>query len=279
MASDWTELENDLVIRDYLDMLSRELRDVAYSKAEHRRALMQLIPHRSSGSIEFKHQNISAVLLHQGLPYITGYKPRSNYQASLAEQVLAHLSTAGYMELDFDGFALGSRPAPLPGDAIYARLPQPPPKPPLTRKEGGPASKRVFKRDYLKLEQENSKLGEQGELFILNYERYRLSKAGKENLADKIEWVSKEQGDGLGFDILSRELDASDRYIEVKTTKMGELTPFYFSRNELEVSREKRSRYHLYRVYHFAQKPAFFQKQGSFDDICSYSPTQFMGRI
>lgn len=33
-----------------------------YSKAEHRRALLPLLNDRSEGSVEFKHQNISAVL-------------------------------------------------------------------------------------------------------------------------------------------------------------------------------------------------------------------------
>jgi hypothetical protein len=38
----------------------------------------------------------------------------------------------------------------------------------------------------------------------IDYERWRLVKAGKESLVDKIEWVSQTQGDGLGFDILSK---------------------------------------------------------------------------
>ena len=43
-------------------MLEAELRREAYSKAKHNRRL-QLVIGRSRGSIEFKHQNISAVLI------------------------------------------------------------------------------------------------------------------------------------------------------------------------------------------------------------------------
>lgn len=42
---------------------------------------------RTPGSVERKHQNISAVMINFGLPYISGYKPLGNYQALLAERV------------------------------------------------------------------------------------------------------------------------------------------------------------------------------------------------
>jgi hypothetical protein len=67
--------------------------------------------------------------------------------------------------------------------------------------------------------------------------RKRLQTPGKtEKFAEQIRWISKEEGDGTGFDILSKHLDGKDKYIEVKTTKPGKETPFYFSRNELTFS-------------------------------------------
>ena len=83
-GQDWTADELDLVVADYYRMLEAELFGEAYSKTGHRKALMQLIG-RSKGSIEFKHQNISAILQELGLPWIDGYKPRSNYQTALFE--------------------------------------------------------------------------------------------------------------------------------------------------------------------------------------------------
>jgi hypothetical protein len=76
----WSRDEVDLIVADYFLMLRAELAGKPYSKAEHNRTLRPLLDNRSKSSIEFKHQNISAVLVGMGLPYIDGYKPAKNYQ-------------------------------------------------------------------------------------------------------------------------------------------------------------------------------------------------------
>lgn len=91
MTSDWTDAEIQAIITDYFDMLAQELRGEPYNKAAHRRALMPKLSGRSDGSIERKHQNISAVLQEQGRPFIQGYKPLGNYQDKRRESVLAQL--------------------------------------------------------------------------------------------------------------------------------------------------------------------------------------------
>lgn len=58
----WSDEENDLIVADYFAMLVDDLAGRPYNKAEHRRALLPLLNERSEGSVEFKHQNISAVL-------------------------------------------------------------------------------------------------------------------------------------------------------------------------------------------------------------------------
>jgi len=87
---DWTAQELDLIIVDYFSMLSAEIRRVSYDKTQHRRALMAQID-RSNGSIEFKHQNISAVLQLLDLPWINGYKPRVNFQNSIVNAIERYL--------------------------------------------------------------------------------------------------------------------------------------------------------------------------------------------
>lgn len=59
-------------------MLMIELGGGTVVKAERNRAL-QALTGRSRGSIEYKHQNISAVMAEFGLPFIRGYKPAKNY--------------------------------------------------------------------------------------------------------------------------------------------------------------------------------------------------------
>lgn len=70
-------------------MLRLEATDQPYNKSEHNEVLRQQLKARSEGSIEMKHQNISAVLDQLGLPYIRGYKPRTNLQDLLREVVIA----------------------------------------------------------------------------------------------------------------------------------------------------------------------------------------------
>ena len=90
---DWTRSEVEAIVDDYLSMLTSELAGTPFSKTSHRRALLARLNSRSEQSVEFKHANISAALLDAGLPYINGYKPRSNYQALLAEVVIDRLNT------------------------------------------------------------------------------------------------------------------------------------------------------------------------------------------
>ena len=94
MREDWTREEVEAAVADYFNMLNKELQGQPYSKAEHRRNLAAMLNNRSPGSIERKHQNISAVLLKLGFPYITGYKPLRNYQQLLFDVVSDRLSSS-----------------------------------------------------------------------------------------------------------------------------------------------------------------------------------------
>jgi len=134
-----------------------------------------------------------------------------------------------------------------------------------------------IKINYLEREQRNSKLGMLGEELVFEYERWNLNTSGKNNLADQVQWISREEGDGAGFDILSRNVDGSDKYIEVKTTRLGKETPFFFSRNELSFSKKQSNHYHLYRLFDFEQNSRMFVKNGSLDSICRYVPMTFKG--
>src|ERR1051325_10286894 len=78
-------------------MLTLELRGILYNKAEHNRHLQGIIS-RSHGSIERKHQNISAILIECGYPYIDGYKPLGNYQELLRAVVEARLTGASAVD-------------------------------------------------------------------------------------------------------------------------------------------------------------------------------------
>lgn len=276
MSDSWSNTEVQLIIADYFNMLSAELRGEPYSKAEHRRVLRPLLKNRSDGSIEFKHQNISAVLIELGQPYIKGYLPRFNYQQILIEAVIGYLENNRNIEeqfLLFSDKAIVQKKA----DFNFRKLIVEPPVANLVAEPKVTYHRSPIKTNYLEREQKNSRLGFLGEELVMEFEKWHLIKAGKEKLAEQIRWVSREEGDGAGFDILSRNLNGTDKYIEVKTTKLGKETPIFFSKNELDFSIFERESYHLYRLFSFEKDVQMFMLKGSLNQICRPEPISYKG--
>ena len=88
MSHDWSRQEVEATVRDYFDMLASELRGgLRITKPPATRALRARLDDRSHGAVERKHQNISAVLIELGFPYINGYKPLGNVQNLLRDVV------------------------------------------------------------------------------------------------------------------------------------------------------------------------------------------------
>ena len=59
------------------------------------------------------------------------------------------------------------------------------------------------KTDWLGVHKEESAIGVAGEEFVLEVEKMELLKINKTELAESVEHVSKNKGDGYGYDILS----------------------------------------------------------------------------
>ena len=89
---DWNDEELDFIVADYFSILHSELSGADYSKSAHRRSLIDRIG-RTQGSVERKHQNISAVLSELALPTIAGYKPLPNFQKSIIDAIDRHLTS------------------------------------------------------------------------------------------------------------------------------------------------------------------------------------------
>lgn len=277
--SDWSRVEVEATVADYFAMLAKELSGVPYNKTAHRQQLVQLLNGRSEQSVEFKHANISAVLLDLGFPYITGYKPRSNYQGLLHEVVADRLTaSSSLLEL---AAADADQPIAVPEVddilAVLAKAPARSDEPRAAREPRPPQP--VAQINYLEREARNRSLGEAGEEFVLNYERARLIHAGYETLAGAIEHTSRIRGDGAGFDILSFETSGRPRLIEVKTTKYGQETPFFVTQNEVKVSESEAPGYHLYRLFTFRTSPRLFTLNGALSVTCQLSPSTFLARV
>ncbi len=247
----WNDDELDAIVADYFSMLRAELSQQPYVKSHHSAVLMKQIG-RTHRSVEFKHQNISAVLEEMGFPWIAGYKPKRNYQASIFGAIDRYLSSN-------EDIAYGQLPPKVlavsddAGMFVNAPALQPPSDRPWQLEQ------LVRKFDPVERDLRNRLLGRAGEEFVLTLEKKRLEKFQRPDLLKKVRWVSAEDGDGAGYDILSFEPDGRERLIEVKTTNGAARTPFFLSENERQRAAVSAESWRLYRVHSFAQSARIFQ--------------------
>ncbi len=277
MPEAWSQEEVEAAVADYFDMLKLELSGQPYNKAKHNRQLQRLLNNRPAGSIERKHQNISAILIELGYPYIDGYKPLSNYQQLLRTVVEERLSAAAALNQTVASVVESQITSiPLVSDILGIEVAPPSRDENASRLYDRAASTRAMvRRNYLELEARNQSLGLAGEEMVLKFEHERLWRAGQRTLADRIEHISQSRGDQLGYDIRSFEVDGRDRLIEVKTTRFGAMTPFYASRNEISVSETHDREYQLYRLFKFREQPKLFVLKGSLQNTCHLEPVTF----
>ena len=275
---DWTDFENDLIVADYFAMLTAEISGRDYNKSAHRRQLLGHLPTRNDGSIEFKHQNVSAVLVGLGQPWITGYKPKARFQNSLVDAVIRWLDKSpAWTQPTPDAQPFG-RPSlkeeqtlwigPAP---TFSNQP-----PPVDAKFMASIAR---KYDVAERDSRNRVLGKAGEERILRHEKTVLTSAGRDDLSARVRWTSVEDGDGAGYDISSFEPNGDDRLIEVKTTNGWERTPFHVTRNELAVADANRDNWHLIRLWNFAREPKAFAIRPPLDAHVTLTPTSFLASI
>ncbi|MBU6464357.1 MAG: DUF3883 domain-containing protein [Bradyrhizobium sp.] len=265
----WTDEELDLIVADYFLMLNDEAAGISFNKAQHNRLLQSKID-RNGSSIEFKHRNISAVLQKLGLPIITGYYPTENYQKAIIPAIDRYLSR--------NPAALHPEHTVKSNNALSERgglFIEPPPAllPIAPQKEDIERLVRKFnpvERDF-----RNRKLGRDGEELVLWLERERLEKFERPDLARKIRWVSEEDGDGAGYDILSFDQKSKERFLEVKTTVGPDVTPFYITRNELSFSSERPEAFRLCRVFDFSMRPRMFELTPPLEKLVHLSPLSY----
>ena len=267
----WTDAENDLIVADYFAMLADDIAGRPYNKAEHNRDLKARID-RNRSSIEFKHQNISAVLKGLGEDWIPGYKPAFNFQMTLVDAVARWLA----LNPAWLGRQAALRPAGGLREAAQIWIGPPPTMsnhPPPQELEQMLHIAQKF--DVAGRDERNRALGRAGEERVLTHERAALKSAGRDDLARRVRWVSEEDGDGAGYDIANFAPYGRPRLIEVETTNGWERTSFHISRNELAVAEERRSEWHLFRLWNFSREPKAFELHPPLDAHVSLTATSF----
>jgi hypothetical protein len=250
IGTPWQDDELDVIVADYFAMLAADLSGRSYVKSSHSAAVMAQIG-RTHRSVEFKHQNISAVLDELGMPWIPGYKPKRNYQNAIFDAIDRYLTV----------HAATVEPAPN----LSPLLPSPSEvfvTPPTLTTAKPPIPKRLLwliqKFDPVERDHHNRALGKAGEAFVVGLERRLLVEADRPDLAGRVRWIADEVGDGAGYDVLSFNPEGAERLIEVKTTNGSARTPFFLTRNECELARERPADWHIYRVHLFVRRPRVF---------------------
>lgn len=263
-------------------MLATEIRGEPFNKAAHNRTLRRKLNGRSRGAVERKHQNISAVLIELGRPYINGYKPLGNVQRMLREILPEYLA-------ELDDLVAADVRAPQDRAVVddVLQIMVEPPEP--TQASAGVSRyavrdidavrDRAGPIDHLHREALNRALGDAGEDLVMEFERARLRNVGEKRLAEKVEQVSKTVGDQAGFDIRSYDANGRDRFIEVKTTRYGKYTPFYISAGEVRFSGTHADAYHLYRLFEFRRSPRFFVLPGEVGRHVRLQPTNYRAHL
>jgi hypothetical protein len=245
-----------VVVEAYAEMQRLERSGMPFSKSDFRRRVEEQCPGRSRGSIEYKFQNVSAILDESGLAWIEGYKPARNYQKLLAEEVAAFLTSGGGLKDKPEPPTDRTQPVPDPSSSVVAA---PPASEAAEAGRAGLTPTQASKIDYASADARNRSLGLAGEAFVVELERARLQQANRPDLAAKVRHVAEEDGDGLGYDVSSFTTGGEPIYIEVKTTRSGPNSPFFMSPAEFEFAEKEQSSYRLARVFNWGERPLVFE--------------------
>ena len=124
------------------------------------------------------------------------------------------------------------------------------------------------KIDFELRESNNRTVGDFAEKIVIKYETEQLAKFNPK-LIKGIKQVSLKD-DTLGYDVLSFNLDSSEKHIEVKAVRHSPAIKFkfYISENEVAIAKEDPN-YHLYIVFDYLSESPFIYKM----------PNPFMNKI
>jgi hypothetical protein len=165
----WRDEELDAIIADYFAMLAADLAGKPYVKSRHSATLMAKIG-RTHRSVEFKHQNISAVLDELGLPWIPGYMPKRNYQNAIFDGIDRYLT--------LHPETLVPATAPQPELTLSSAIFVDPPSSSVAKQPIPERLRRLVRKfDPVERDHCNRSLGKAGEALAVDVERKQLAQA------------------------------------------------------------------------------------------------------
>jgi hypothetical protein len=270
---DWTLKECEIAADAYFECLRHKLSNQAFNRNQALTGVATRIG-RSRGSVDYKFQNIDSILMGADLPRLND-AVAANAQQLLRFVVLDPLSS----RFDFlnDSVTPHDEIVATDGESISRIFV---PAPHILPREGTSESLVTCARkiDFAARDANNRRLGVGGEEWVLSIERRRLTDLGRADLANKVQWVSRLRGDGLGFDIESFDDTGDPIFIEVKTTTQGITAPFYLTHTEIQVSEQLGGKFRLFRVFNFADNPQIYVLSGPLRDKVTLEPRVYLGQ-
>ena len=273
----WSNEEIDIIVEDYFNMLHKELRGQKFRKSDHNRRV-QSRTGRSKGSVEYKYQNISAVLNILGCPRIDGYLPAKNIQKALipgVERYLDNFKWESWIDTSLLDRVKKTSSTDIADEIqILQQIPIPSKKP-----SSREVTRLIRKFDPAARDARIREIGMLGEQRVFHSEQTRLKNDGRKDLASKVRWVSREDGDGAGYDIRSFTSTGQELFLEVKTTIGSEQTPFFISANEVEFSEEHPEHSRIFRVFDLPKVPRAFILRPPLENDLILTPKNFLADL
>ncbi len=172
---------------------------------------------------------------------------------------LSELPSEEHLESDFNSFLTLYReialdPLALKMEELFEWAAEPANtigKSTITNFKPRPAKKRrkesSSKSSQTRRSKESLKVGNAGEITVLNYEKEKLKKAGRSDLAGKVIHESAE-GNTPGWDITSFNEEGEKIFIEVKSSTGKVITSIDITSNEWKAASDHKDKYFLYLV-------------------------------
>ncbi len=170
--SDWSLRECEITADAYFKCLEAKLAGRSFNRQAVIRQVASQID-RSEGAIDYKFQNIDAILYEAEQPRL-GRAVASGYQRLLQYVVLDPLANRVIDLFDTTAVALDAQPT---GDVIV-------PAPSISVNRDNDAPQRAVKIDFALREAKNRSIGLAGEEFVVQVERKRLTDQGRADLAE-----------------------------------------------------------------------------------------------
>jgi hypothetical protein len=283
----WTDEQSEFVCKYYIAQLKKHLLSKEPQKQQVAKNYLMSELGKSSKAVRLKLHHISSILVNSDLPYLESFKPIPRAEIDLIDwnetNVLKKILLEEFNEPDFLDFlsSLSAKTEYSTEVTKEIQVEQPPDEDVFEHLENAdqPSLRIRPKINYVEREIRNTKLGEAGETWVINFERQRLLAEGREDLANKIVWASKDVGDGLGFDIISYNSSGDKVYIEVKTTCLGKFSAFYLTQKEIQTSLKLGVSYYIYRVFDFNKETKLFTIENSLADSLDLVPTTFRATV